>query len=679
MLNGQYLSNKTVDVDGTLNLDGTFRPSGCIFNLSGSLGSGITWLDMKGGTTINFTDGASFANTGMSFELRDTPIFGFDLSAAGFTPIVVGGLYGANGWAGWSEVTFNIDVSNYDISNGTSVVLMDFASDFGGTFDPTVNVIDGGTGIGGLLSFDSATSQLILTIDPPGNDASVASDLSYAFDGVNQVNITLSAVDPEGDSLTYTVVSGPSEGNLSGDAPNLTYTFTGSAPVSDSFTFKANDGTEDSNIATVSIVYVPQTSVDLWDSLQSRIETDSLNAATVTTWTEPHSDGSGDTITISRVTYELGTFEGTQHTATPVIAAYYAYPTSGTNLPGLVQNHGGGQHAMSSYAKFWAEQGYAGICINWGGLNLEDRNSNEPASAEGAFHPNTNWDGLAGGFTRTAAADPYSVENPVTEAIFWAAIDPVVFSDGQTLYDIPHPLNSSWILNGYAARRAITFLQSQAVVDGSKIGVLGWSMGGRTTMMSSTDPRITVLAPAVGGTGYLFEDWWGLPGTSRNANGWQDIDLFKATVADQAYWPHVSAPVMFLNGSNDFNAPFDLATKSLSIHEIGLDDVSPENILVSDPHYNHRVTDEALASRVLWMRHHLKGDVEFPGISDSELELTTADGIPVFKVTPDTSTSLGIESVDIYYGIERDSRTRFWRDAGAVDSGHALGGTVAAL
>ena len=97
--------------------------------------------------------------------------------------------------------------------------------------------------------------------------------------------------------------------------------------MDDSFTYTANDGTDDSNVATVSIVYVPQTAADLWTSLQSRIENDALNATTVTTWTEDHVDGTVDGITISRITYELGTLVGTQHTATPVIAAYYARPT----------------------------------------------------------------------------------------------------------------------------------------------------------------------------------------------------------------------------------------------------------------------------------------------------------------------------------------------------------------
>ena len=669
---GQYLSSKTVEIDGTLNISGTFRPIGCTLNLSGSLGAGISWLDMRSGSTLNFSDGASLANTSMNLELRDTPTLGFTLSTTGFTAVAAGQLYDATAGSGWSAVTFTIDVSNYEPEYGRTIILMDFSSHvsgFSGTFNPVVNIISGSSGNGGALRFDTATSQLILEIDPPGNDAPVASDRSYAVNGTDPVAITLSASDGENDTLTYSVLSDPGAGILTGIAPDLTYTYTGSNFEPDSFTYRANDGQEDSNIATVTIVPVPQNVTDLWGSLQSKIETDPLNVGTHTTWTEAHSDGSGATITISRVTYELGTLTGTQHTATPIIAAYYARPTGGTNLPGVIQNHGGGQNADSNYAKLLAEMGYAAMCINWGALHLENRNPNEPDSPVGQLYPNTDWDGLAGGFTRENTAE-YPLENPVTHAIFYASIDPKVFNDGQTLYDISHPLNSSWALNGYAVRRAITYLQSLPEVDDSKIGVLGWSMGGRTTMMASTDPRITVLAPGVGGTGYVHQDFWGLPGTARHwRDPQQNIELFKRTVADQGYWPYVSAPVLFLNASNDFNAPFDLATKSLSIHEVGLDEVSPVNILVTDPHYNHRLTDEALASRVLWMRHFLHGDVEFPGISDSVLDMTPADGVPIFKVYPDDSTEYTIQSVQIFYGTDRDSRTRFWREAEAMDRG----------
>ena len=65
--------------------------------------------------------------------------------------------------------------------------------------------------------------------------------------------VTLSATDIDGDALTYAVVTGPAHGTLSGTAPNLTYTPAANYSGPDSFTFIANDGTTDSNAATVSI------------------------------------------------------------------------------------------------------------------------------------------------------------------------------------------------------------------------------------------------------------------------------------------------------------------------------------------------------------------------------------------------------------------------------------------
>ena len=67
------------------------------------------------------------------------------------------------------------------------------------------------------------------------------------------VAITLTATDAEGDPLTFAIVTGPTQGTLSGTAPNVTYTPNAGYFGPDSFTFKANDGTSDSNIATVSI------------------------------------------------------------------------------------------------------------------------------------------------------------------------------------------------------------------------------------------------------------------------------------------------------------------------------------------------------------------------------------------------------------------------------------------
>ena len=65
----------------------------------------------------------------------------------------------------------------------------------------------------------------------------------------------MSGSDSNGDSLTYSLVTNPTYGSVTLSGSSVTYT-TNSGHVSaqtDSFTFKANDGTSDSNIGTISI------------------------------------------------------------------------------------------------------------------------------------------------------------------------------------------------------------------------------------------------------------------------------------------------------------------------------------------------------------------------------------------------------------------------------------------
>jgi hypothetical protein len=95
-----------------------------------------------------------------------------------------------------------------------------------------------------------------ITVDPI-NDAPVANNQSVTTGEDTSVDITLTASDAEEDTLTYTVVTQPTHGSLSGTAPDLTYAPDADYNGDDSFTYKANDGTDDSNIATVSITVNP--------------------------------------------------------------------------------------------------------------------------------------------------------------------------------------------------------------------------------------------------------------------------------------------------------------------------------------------------------------------------------------------------------------------------------------
>ena len=173
-LAGDFLaSGQTLSVAGTLNRVGTLRLSGATLNLSGHLGSGITWLDMSGGN-ISFTNGATFDNAGMSLEHKGNNTFSFKLSSVGFKTITAGYLYSGNNGsfnAAWSNVTYNVDISDYDLRSGLRVVLMDFSGNgtvFTNSFAAAkVNINAGSSGLIANLSFDTLTSSLVLTFPYP--------------------------------------------------------------------------------------------------------------------------------------------------------------------------------------------------------------------------------------------------------------------------------------------------------------------------------------------------------------------------------------------------------------------------------------------------------------------------------------------------------------------------------
>ena len=75
------------------------------------------------------------------------------------------------------------------------------------------------------------------------------------------IPVTLSCTDVDSDPLTYGVVSGPAHGKLSGSGASLTYTPDPNYNGSDSFTYKANDGKEDSNTATETLTVTPKPAI----------------------------------------------------------------------------------------------------------------------------------------------------------------------------------------------------------------------------------------------------------------------------------------------------------------------------------------------------------------------------------------------------------------------------------
>jgi hypothetical protein len=86
------------------------------------------------------------------------------------------------------------------------------------------------------------------------NSAPIAEEQSVTVSKNTMESITLAASDPDNDPLTYSILTEPLHGTISIETgASLTYTPSPNSVGPDSFTFKASDGSLDSNSATVNI------------------------------------------------------------------------------------------------------------------------------------------------------------------------------------------------------------------------------------------------------------------------------------------------------------------------------------------------------------------------------------------------------------------------------------------
>jgi len=102
----------------------------------------------------------------------------------------------------------------------------------------------------------SATGMVSVTINPV-NDPPVAQSTNITTAEDAPVSINLLGTDVDGDSLTYSLVSSPMQGSLSGNAPVLVYTPSNNFNGADNFNFRVTDGQGGSATGTVSITVSP--------------------------------------------------------------------------------------------------------------------------------------------------------------------------------------------------------------------------------------------------------------------------------------------------------------------------------------------------------------------------------------------------------------------------------------
>lgn len=154
------------------------------------------------------------------------------------------------------------DIASYRVSYGTSAGSHPTSINAGLATRTSITGLAEGTKYYFVLTAISTSGQESETSDEisyqvpgttPTNRAPVADAKSVATSEDTAAKVDLTASDADSNPLTYSIVSSPSKGSLTGTIPNLTYTPAADKNGTDSFTFKVNDGTVDSNTATVSI------------------------------------------------------------------------------------------------------------------------------------------------------------------------------------------------------------------------------------------------------------------------------------------------------------------------------------------------------------------------------------------------------------------------------------------
>ena len=171
-------------------------------------------------------------------------------------------------------------------------------TDFNGTDSFTFRVNDGTTN-----STDTTVSITVAAI----NDTPIADSQSVSTDEDANNAITLTASDIDGDALTYRIVTQPTNGTLTGAAPNITYQSDQNYNGTDSFTFLANDGTEDSVEATITISVNAVNDLPVADAVNLNTDEDTSAAVTLTA-----SDLDGDSLIYQIVNQPTnGTLSGT--------------------------------------------------------------------------------------------------------------------------------------------------------------------------------------------------------------------------------------------------------------------------------------------------------------------------------------------------------------------------------
>src|SRR5262245_47479614 len=323
-----------------------------------------------------------------------------------------------------------------------------------------------------------------------------------------------------------------------------------------------------------------------------------LDVEVVKAWDE------GD-VRLEMVNFTGEVFEGTKTR----IFGYFGRPKKAAGkVPGILHVHGGGQTAGLDWPRFWAKRGYA--CLSFD------------------FCGNTNQPGLGPGYRR----ERYTL---------WGKVPADMMKVGGGLSMKPTPRHNPWYHWRLAARRGLTFLETQPGVDASRLGVFGVSVGGTLTWsIAALDARVKAAAP-IYGCGWEFYPY---PPDLEAPVG-DELRSWRKLIAPEAHAPNIKCPILLLSATNDFHGRMDLAFRTLALVPAAVKGQ------VFTPNYDHHVGPAEARSLPLFMDVHLKG-TGGPWPATPRIDVEERGGVPVMRVTPASPDE--VERADLYYCLNND-------------------------
>jgi len=245
--------------------------------------------------------------------------------------------------------------------------------------------------------------------------------------------------------------------------------------------------------------------------------------------------------------------------------------------------------------------------------------------------------------------------------------------DGKSITDPKQTSDYVW----YAMeRRVLSYLEQQREVDKARLGAKGYSYGGSLMWpLAGTDRRIKA-AVAYFGIGWLEyyrnkQVWlYNNPAVEPQMSPGEKIYL--VGISPEAYVPHITAPMLFLNGSNDHHGQFERGLESFKLFMKGV----PWAFAVQVR--GHHNTDKIEQDCKMWLEKYvLNKEVFWPAHPKSAIKLD-AEGVPELMVTP--ASPERVKRVEMYYAQKNPvCFTRSWRDIACVTNGHVWVGKMPVL